>query len=214
MNATSFGSPSAAKAWAMHGACRLGGVAAPPGRVRESRQPISTAGAKGGERHVRRDPANADERAAVLLLDRVEPTPVSSIRRARATAARRTAPASSGRRKELHHARIGIERGERIESASRQLRRSSRSVSIDRAVTVPASIEHVADQAVGELRLEPGRFRRHDRAGVGDGDQVGHLRRVEREGRPPSRPKRRAARVRRARARRRRSRCACPCAGR
>src|SRR6188508_1669385 len=47
----------------------------------------------------------------------------------------------------------------------------------------PASIQYVADHAVGELRLEPGGFRRHDRAGVGDRHQVVHLRRVERESR-------------------------------
>ena len=43
------------------------------------------------------------------------------------------------------------------------------------------SIQHVADHAVGELRLEPGGFRRHDFAGVGDRHEIAHLRRVERE---------------------------------
>ena len=39
----------------------------------------------------------------------------------------------------------------------------------------------MADHAVGELRLEPGGFRRHDGPGVGDRHEVAHLRRVERE---------------------------------
>src|SRR5437868_4958967 len=35
-------------------------------------------------------------------------------------------------------------------------------------------VEDVADHAVGELRLEPRRFRRHDLAGVGDLHQIGN----------------------------------------
>ena len=40
------------------------------------------------------------------------------------------------------------------------------------------SIQHVADHAVGELGLEPGRLRRHDGACIGHRHQVVHLRRV------------------------------------
>jgi hypothetical protein len=43
------------------------------------------------------------------------------------------------------------------------------------------SIQQVANHAVGELWFEPGRFRRHDCAGVGDRHEVAHLRRIERE---------------------------------
>src|SRR5215472_8698445 len=42
-------------------------------------------------------------------------------------------------------------------------------------------IQQVADHAVSELWFEPGRFRRHDRAGVGDRHEVAHLRWIERE---------------------------------
>src|SRR5215469_15236118 len=41
--------------------------------------------------------------------------------------------------------------------------------------------QQVADHAVSELWFEPGRFRRHDRAGVGDRHEVAHLRWIERE---------------------------------
>ena len=44
------------------------------------------------------------------------------------------------------------------------------------------SIQHVADHAVGELRLEPRRLRRHDPARIRHRHQVGHLRRIKREG--------------------------------
>ena len=47
------------------------------------------------------------------------------------------------------------------------------------------SVQDMADQAVEELRLEPGGLRRHDPAGVGDPDQVGHGRGVHREGGRP-----------------------------
>ena len=40
----------------------------------------------------------------------------------------------------------------------------------------------MVDHAVGELGLEPGRLRRHDEACIGHRHQVGHLRRIEREG--------------------------------
>ena len=40
----------------------------------------------------------------------------------------------------------------------------------------------MAHHAVGELGLEPGRLRRHDEACIGHRHQVGHLRRIEREG--------------------------------
>jgi len=39
----------------------------------------------------------------------------------------------------------------------------------------------VADDAVAELRLEPGRFRRHDRIGIGDRHQLIDRRRIHRE---------------------------------
>jgi hypothetical protein len=43
------------------------------------------------------------------------------------------------------------------------------------------SIQHVIDHAVGELRLEPGRLRRHDAARIRHRHQVGHLGRIERK---------------------------------
>jgi hypothetical protein len=39
----------------------------------------------------------------------------------------------------------------------------------------------MTDHAISELWFEPSRFRRHDRAGVGDRHEVAHLRRIERE---------------------------------
>ena len=59
-----------------------------------------------------------------------------------------------------------------------------------RRARVTASVEHVREQAVGELRLEPRRLRRHQLAGIGDGHQLLHARRVQRE------RDRRAARLR------------------
>src|SRR5205085_8754313 len=43
--------------------------------------------------------------------------------------------------------------------------------------------DQVAEQAVAQLRLEPGRFGRHDFVGVGDGHQLVERHRVERKGR-------------------------------
>jgi hypothetical protein len=43
------------------------------------------------------------------------------------------------------------------------------------------SIQHMTDHAISELWFEPSRFRRHDRAGVGDRHEVAHLRRIDRE---------------------------------
>ena len=75
-------------------------------------------------------------------------------------------------------------------------------------------IQHVTDHAVGELRFEPGRFRRHDRACIGNRHKVAHLSRIEARRRRRTRPKRRAAPIRRGPVRRRRSRCACRVADR
>ena len=43
------------------------------------------------------------------------------------------------------------------------------------------SVEHVREQPVCELRLKPRRLRRHQLAGIGDGHQLLHPRRVQRE---------------------------------
>ena len=69
--------------------------------------------------------------------------------------------------------------------------------------------DQMNQQAVPQLRLEPGRLGRHDPAGVGDRHQVVDRDRVHRERDRRLARVDRAARAPRSRARRRRNRCAC-----
>ena len=74
-------------------------------------------------------------------------------------------------------------------------------------------LDEVSEQAVPQLRLEPGRLGRHDPARIGDAHQVGHADRDTSRTRRPPCPRPRAARARPCRGCRRRSRSACRCAG-
>jgi hypothetical protein len=96
----------------------------------------------------------------------------------RAEEGRQEDRAASGRDRRRRHAVRGA--ADRVIAASVEMQRAARGRPfVLRQLLNPDVVDH----AVGELGLEPGRFRRHDAAGVGHRHQVGHLRRIEREGR-------------------------------